>query len=300
MMRWSCDRCRFAGSGHAVTQLLRQRAWARKRIDLNGAKPAGLFPLSTGGNRLHADRQCQGQAIVVSNNSANGVAPGLPSEGFSRTLLHRPADIAVDPNPDPVTGERGSVYVADGYATTAWWSSTGAQLPPPDGRRSTAPAVRAGGGGHSALRCDREQRSRVCLRSRQRSGQCLSEEWHVRQAIPVVPEGEPRDRHRRSAWDVDFSPDKEQTFMYESDGGNEIMWIFDHPRAAWTAERDPRWIRRPGTWQRVHLPAYDGHRFERQSVRRRNGGRRRVQKFINCGATRTMTERSSHGCRGDD
>src|SRR5882762_9204809 len=49
-------------------------------------------------------------------DSANGVCAGdSPSQGFSRTLLHRPADIAVDPNPDPVTGERGSVYVADGY-----------------------------------------------------------------------------------------------------------------------------------------------------------------------------------------
>src|SRR5438477_6205261 len=36
-------------------------------------------------------------------------------EGSSQTLLHRPADIAVDPNTDPVTGERGSVYIADGY-----------------------------------------------------------------------------------------------------------------------------------------------------------------------------------------
>jgi hypothetical protein len=29
--------------------------------------------------------------------------------------LNEPAKIAVDPNPDPVTGELGSVYVADGY-----------------------------------------------------------------------------------------------------------------------------------------------------------------------------------------
>ncbi len=33
----------------------------------------------------------------------------------SHTLLNEPADIAVDPNPDPVTGTRGSVYIADGY-----------------------------------------------------------------------------------------------------------------------------------------------------------------------------------------
>jgi len=33
----------------------------------------------------------------------------------SHTLLNEPADIAVDPLPDPVTGTPGSVYIADGY-----------------------------------------------------------------------------------------------------------------------------------------------------------------------------------------
>src|SRR5262249_26969572 len=33
----------------------------------------------------------------------------------SHTLLNEPGDMAVDPNPDPVTGTRGSLYIADGY-----------------------------------------------------------------------------------------------------------------------------------------------------------------------------------------
>jgi NHL repeat len=33
----------------------------------------------------------------------------------SHTLLNEPPDIAVDPLPDPVTGKRGSIYIADGY-----------------------------------------------------------------------------------------------------------------------------------------------------------------------------------------
>ena len=33
----------------------------------------------------------------------------------SHTLLNEPPDMAVDPLPDPVTGTRGSVYIADGY-----------------------------------------------------------------------------------------------------------------------------------------------------------------------------------------
>ncbi len=37
------------------------------------------------------------------------------SYNSSHTLLSEPADIAVDPAPDPVTGTTGSVYIADGY-----------------------------------------------------------------------------------------------------------------------------------------------------------------------------------------
>jgi NHL repeat-containing protein len=33
----------------------------------------------------------------------------------SHTLLNEPPDIAVDPSVDPVTGKRGSIYIADGY-----------------------------------------------------------------------------------------------------------------------------------------------------------------------------------------
>src|SRR5437879_7631007 len=43
-------------------------------------------------------------------DSANGACAGdAHTEACSRLLLHRPADIAVDPNADPKTGERGSV-----------------------------------------------------------------------------------------------------------------------------------------------------------------------------------------------
>ena len=40
---------------------------------------------------------------------------GTSDANTSHTLLNEPADIAVDPLPDPVTGTRGSVYIADGY-----------------------------------------------------------------------------------------------------------------------------------------------------------------------------------------
>ena len=40
---------------------------------------------------------------------------GTSDANTSHTLLNEPADIAVDPLPDPVTGTPGSVYIADGY-----------------------------------------------------------------------------------------------------------------------------------------------------------------------------------------
>ena len=46
---------------------------------------------------------------VCGNSGAN------PAANQSHTLLNEPADMCVDPNPDPVTDKRGSIYIADGY-----------------------------------------------------------------------------------------------------------------------------------------------------------------------------------------
>ena len=60
--------------------------------------------------------RCDGKAPSAPGAAATFfptcTSPGLNA---SRTLLNDPADIAVDPNPDPVTGQPGSVYIADGY-----------------------------------------------------------------------------------------------------------------------------------------------------------------------------------------
>jgi hypothetical protein len=56
-----------------------------------------------------------------SNNSTVGGTVVYPTCGeandfnSSHTLLNEPADIAVDPKDDPVTGQPGDVYIADGY-----------------------------------------------------------------------------------------------------------------------------------------------------------------------------------------
>ena len=47
--------------------------------------------------------------MLCGNSGAN------PEANQSETLLNEPADMWIDPNPDPVTGQRGSIYIADGY-----------------------------------------------------------------------------------------------------------------------------------------------------------------------------------------
>jgi hypothetical protein len=56
--------------------------------------------------------ECDGPA--TSDNSFTSCGE-VTSTNSSHTLLNEPADIAVDPAPDPVTGTTGSVYIADGY-----------------------------------------------------------------------------------------------------------------------------------------------------------------------------------------
>ena len=53
---------------------------------------------------------CDNPPANTCGNSANN-----PLANKSHTLLNEPANVWVDPNPDPVTGQRGSVYIADGY-----------------------------------------------------------------------------------------------------------------------------------------------------------------------------------------
>ncbi len=148
------------------------------------------------------------------------VSPGLNT---SQTMLDDPADIAVDPHPDPVTHERGSVYIADGYGNhrivvfdrnghyLRQWGSAGT------GQGQFA----ADGGGHPhcvtigndslVYTCDRGN-ARVEVFDR--TGKYLRE-------IPINPEGFSYQPLRTN--DIAFSPD--QTFFYTSDVGSGTVWI---------------------------------------------------------------------------
>ena len=54
---------------------------------------------------------------VCDNPPANmcGNSGANPAANQSKTLLNQPANVWIDPDPDPVNGRRGSIYIADGY-----------------------------------------------------------------------------------------------------------------------------------------------------------------------------------------
>lgn len=64
--------------------------------------------------QLGTKGMCDGPQTTTNPFSSCGTT-GDSDYNSSHTLFNEPADIAVDPLPDPVTGTQGSVYIADGY-----------------------------------------------------------------------------------------------------------------------------------------------------------------------------------------
>src|SRR6266566_893093 len=101
----------IAGNGDGVVQ-----KWTR-----SGSRK--LLQIGTKFTCDNADR-----AVTTCQNSATVDHPAY--QGTSTTLLNNPADMGVDPNPDPITGRRGNVYIADGYGNhrVAVFNSDGAYV----------------------------------------------------------------------------------------------------------------------------------------------------------------------------
>jgi hypothetical protein len=98
--------------------------------------------------------------------------------------------------------------------------------------------------------------------------------------IPVIP-GTAALGTAGSAWDVNFSPERQQIFMYVSDGGNEVMWTFNHAAAlAGSPNAILAGFGRPGhmagDFTFLHMMAVDsqGNLYVGETI-----GGRRVQKF---------------------
>lgn len=173
------------------------------------------------------------------NSGANPVA------NMSKTLLNQPADMWVDPGPDPVTGQRGSVYIADGYgnhrvvvfnATGTWLRQWGGVAGTVNNPVTDYPALfGAGDGGHPhCVVGGNDGLMYVCDRQNDRV-QVFTKIGQLQRVIPVVPgTGQTKGiggadglGTAGSAWDIDFSNDDYQTYMFEVDGGNEQLHIMD-------------------------------------------------------------------------
>jgi hypothetical protein len=184
---------------------------------------------------------------VCDNPPANtcGNSGANPLANQSHTLLNEPADMWIDPNRDPVTGERGSIYIADGYGNhrVVVFNAAGVYLRQWGGVAGTVnnvvtdfPALfGAGDGGHPhCVVGGNDGLLYVCDRQNDRI-QVFSKTGALQRVMAVVPgtgqtpspSGAPGLGTAGSAWDVDFSNDGFQQFMFEADGGNEQVLIMD-------------------------------------------------------------------------
>src|SRR5262245_40860440 len=178
-------------------------------------------------------------ANTCGNSGANQLA------NPSKTLLNQPANMWVDPNPDPQTGQRGSVYIADGYgnhrvvvftATGMWLRQWGGVAGTVNNPMTDFPALfGAGDGGHPhCVVGGNDNLMYVCDRQNDRI-QVFTKFGQLQRVIPVVPgTGQTQGIGGAaglgaigSAWDLTFSNDASQKFMFEADGGNEILHIMD-------------------------------------------------------------------------
>ena len=186
--------------------------------------------------------------------NACGNSGANPLANQSKTLLNQPANMWIDPKPDPVTGKRGSIYIADGYGnhrvvvfqdngngTATWLRQWGGVAGVVNDPVTDSPGLFASGdGGHPhCITAGNDDLLYVCDRADDRiqvftkTGVYQGVLGKPVRIIPVVPGtgvtlgigGAPGLGTAGSAWDLAFSKDDRQRFMFEADGGNEILHI---------------------------------------------------------------------------
>ncbi|HZZ92239.1 MAG TPA: hypothetical protein VFE23_06735 [Usitatibacter sp.] len=227
-------------------------------------------------------------ANTCANSGANAAA------NQSKTLLNEPANMFVDPNPDPVNGKRGSVYIADGYgnhrvvvfdAQGTWlrqWGgvATTVNNPLTDSLGNFA----SGDGGHPHCVVGANDGTLyVCDRADDRIYQ-FSKTGALIRTIAVVPGtgvtqgigGAAALGTAGSAWDLVFTNDGLQAFMLEADGGNEQMHVMDRIMGSILASFGAPGLQ-AGQFTFLHSVALDskGNLYTGETI---NG--RRVQKFV--------------------
>ena len=232
---------------------------------------------------------------VCDNPPANacGNSGANPAANQSKTLLNQPADMYIDPDPDPVTHKRGSIYIADGYGNhrvvvfdaqgnylRQWGGVAGTVNNPVTDFREL---FGAGDGGHPhCVLIGNDNLVYVCDRQNDRI-QIFTKTGTLVRVIAVVPGtgatlqpgGQPGLGTAGSAWDIDFSTDASQRFMFEADGGNEQVLIMDR-RAGTILSKFGQPGRQGGQFTFLHTVARDskGNLYTGETI---NG--RRIQKF---------------------
>ena len=216
----------------------------------------------------------KGECDWPANGNRCGNSGADPSANQSKTRLNQPADIAVDPS-------NGDVYIADGYGNHRvvvfdkngnWlrqWGSPGA---------GPGQFMAAGSGHPHCVVLSKDNSVYVCDRGQDRI-QLFDKLGNLKQIIPVIPgTGTPGLGTAGSAWDLDFSRDKHQKFMFEADGGNEVLWIF-HRALGKILSGFGRPGHMAGDFTFLHTVSVDskGDLYTGETV-----GGRRIQKFIKC------------------
>lgn len=152
----------------------------------------------------------------------------------SKTLLNQPANLWVDPGQDPVTNERGSVYIADGYGNhrVVVFDRNGKFLrqwgEPGKGPGQFGPAGDAGpgpAGGHPhCVALTKDGFLYACDRANNRIFE-YDKTGVLKRTIPIDPDGGLKAAQRTA--DVAFSNDPAQTYLYTADLGNNVIRILE-------------------------------------------------------------------------
>ena len=242
---------------------------------------------------------------VCDNPPANtcGNSGGNPLANVSHTLLNEPANVWVDPDPDPVTHQRGSVYVADGYGnhrvvvfqdnhngTVTWlrqWPHDNSVATTVNNPLTDFPGLfAAGDGGHPhCVVGGNDGNVYACDRGDDRIEVFDKALTHLVRIIPVVPGtgvtqgigGAPGLGTAGSAWDLRFTNDAAQTYFFEIDGGNEIMHTMERASGAIVANLGEPGHDGGAQFTFLHSNTVDskGNVYTGETI---NG--RRIQKFL--------------------
>jgi DNA-binding beta-propeller fold protein YncE len=198
--------------------------------------------------------------------------PGAGGGDADTHNLGRPADVRVD----PATGE---LYVADGYGNhrvIVFDATTGAYKRHwgANGRPPGAPGVKALGTPVHCVRLARDGLVYVCDRRHNRIQVFRHDGAFVRE-IPLAPDT----RGNGAVWDLDFSADRAQAYLYAADGENNHVWVLQRESGR-ILSRLGRHGRYAGQFHWVHNIAVDskGNLYTAEV----DTGKR-VQKFVHQG-----------------